>query len=339
MSTHLWMHGHQPRFEGPADDRHSIHYGSMAREAVHMSARTAFNGAREASGCEHDVVRGSIFLKVVGVGGEGEAEKAGVVDAFSHPCIFKRISQEQQVPAARQPGGRRRRPDVFIQAVDQRGLVRHRNAAGVENQRVGDNVQIVRGYAFFGESGFDDFPDAGGQNDQGNASLAEGMKKTARTFSQVRPIFANDMADRPRTELVIQQQIELEGPPAAQVTRLDAFRQFGIAFDPSVAIKQFPVTPGKRRTEMSTVGDNRTGGLIASIFRGGPGQRSVPVADNKEPVRPVGLKLLQLVTPSHAVIRRSGKVVYWDDLVSRDWDSTFLRIFPGLNITFRRAGT
>ena len=50
-------------------------------------------------------------------------------------------------------------------------------------------------------------------------------------------------------------------------------------------------------------------------------------------------KLLQLFMPLHALFRRFGTQVYFDAPDSRDCDSTFFRILPGLNMTLRRAGT
>lgn len=111
------------------------------------------------------------------------------------------------------------------------------------------------------------------------------------------------------------------------------------AFDSAIMIEQLPVTTAERRAEMSAVRDDRTRGLVAAVLRGGPSQRSVPVADHQKPVRTVGSKLIQLVTPSHGLFRRSGTEAYFGVPDSRDWDNTFFRIFPGLNMTLRRAGT
>ena len=183
------------------------------------------------------------------------------------------------------------------------------------------------------------FLDARGQNDKGYAAIVEGFKKKARTISKVRPIFADNPMDRLCAEFVIEQQIKLPRPPSKKVRRLNAFGQIDRAFDFSIAFKQFLVTPVERLPKMPTVRDNRTGGLIAAILPGGSRQRPVPVADNQEPVRAVGVNLLQFVTPSHAVFRRSGMNFYCEVPDSRDWDSTFFRIFPGLNMTLRRAGT
>ena len=147
---------------------------------------------------QYDIVCGPVLFDVVAVSGEGKTEQAGVADASSHLNVFKRVAQKQQVVASGELRDIGLFQGVFVQAVDKRRLVRHRIAFRVENQRVGDDDDIGGGDTIRGESGFDDFLDARGQNDQGNAAIVEGIEKKARTISKVRPIFADNPLDRLR---------------------------------------------------------------------------------------------------------------------------------------------
>ena len=91
---------------------------------------------------QYDVVDGTVGFGVVAVGREGEAEQAGVADAGGHFYIFERIAKQQQVMAT---GELRNIDVVFVQAVDKRRLVSHRNTVRVKDQRVRDDDGIGGG--------------------------------------------------------------------------------------------------------------------------------------------------------------------------------------------------
>ena len=127
-----------------------------------------------------------------------------------------------------------------------------------KSSNVGDDDDICGGYANSGEPGVDDLPDARGQNDQGNSAVVEMIKKTARTFSEARPLFADNPMNDSNIELVFEQQIELAGPPLTQVEQLLAPWYIRRAFDSAIAVKQLPVMTSEGRSEMSAVRNDRT---------------------------------------------------------------------------------